>query len=129
MFLIFFNFLNLNFLKISCSKGFAIGSLRLLNALDDNEINFRFGMIALNESLVNFDFAESDATAILILEKDSVFQHLLDEKFMEMFPKTILVTVCNFRNFNFNKRMVLSLGQASNLHLFGSYYQAFLLNG
>ncbi|CAK5050667.1 unnamed protein product [Meloidogyne enterolobii] len=79
-------------LHISCSKGFAIGSLRLLNALDDNEINFRFGMIALNESLVNFDFAESDATAILILEKDSVFQHLLDEKFMEMFPKTILVT-------------------------------------
>jgi len=89
--------------------------------LDDNEINFRFGMIALNESLVNFDFAESDATAILVLEKDSVFQHLLDEKFMEMFPKTILVTVCNFRNFNFNTRMVLSLGQASNLHPLGSY--------
>lgn len=85
--------------------------------MDDNEINFRFGMIALNESLVNFDFAESDATAILILEKDSVFQHLLDEKFMEIFPKTILVTVCNFRNFN--KRMVPWAG--SLLRSLGSY--------
>ena len=66
--------------------------------MDDSEIDFRSGRIALSESLVNFDFAESDANVILILEKDSVFQCLLDEKFLEIYPKTILITVCNFFN-------------------------------
>ncbi|KAF7639335.1 TP6A_N domain-containing protein [Meloidogyne graminicola] len=103
---------------LSCSKGFVMGSLKLLNALDDNEIDFRFGTIALNESLINFDFAESEAKAILILEKDSVFQCLLDEKFLELFPNTILITGRGYPDICTRRFLAYLSSQLPNISMF-----------
>lgn len=77
---------------VSCSKGFAIGELFLQNAMDESEVDFHCAPIALNEALTEFDFVQSEAKFLLIVEKDSVFQRLLDEQWTERYPKSILLT-------------------------------------
>lgn len=78
---------------ISCSKGFAVGDLRLYNAMDEVEVDFGGGMpVPITEQLTKFDFAHSEAKFLLVVEKDSVFQRLLDERWAERFPNSILVT-------------------------------------
>jgi DNA topoisomerase VI subunit A len=78
---------------VSCSKGFAIGDLLLYNAMDESEVDFRHASVPITEALTKFDFVQSDANFLLIVEKDAVFQRLLDEQWMDKFPNSILLTV------------------------------------
>lgn len=80
--------------------------------MDESEVDFHHSTIALNEALTKFDFVHSEATFLLIVEKDSVFQRLLDEGWIEKFPKSILLTVLSTINF-----FLLSLGSRLSGHL------------
>lgn len=78
--------------QTSCSKGFVIGNLQIYS--DDNKIiNFLHTPISIFEHLIEFANVYTLARFVLIVEKDSIFQRLMDEKFVEKFPDAILVTV------------------------------------
>ncbi|KAI1715395.1 phosducin domain-containing protein [Ditylenchus destructor] len=91
---------------VSCSRGFVIGNLRLTD-WKGNCIDFRSTPISLYEKyivffkqslieiylrLTTFEYVETTAKFILIVEKDSVFQRLIDERFVEQYPNSILAT-------------------------------------
>lgn len=82
---------------MSCSTGFAIGDLHLCRAMEDSEVDFHHSPVPITEALAKFDLVQTEAKFLLVVEKDSIFQRLLDEHWADKFPKSILVTVsfCN----------------------------------
>ena len=69
-----------------------IGNLQLTNSIRD-AIDFQVSPIPIHESLMEFEEVESSSQFALIVEKDSVFQRLLDENYMQKYPNSILITV------------------------------------
>lgn len=49
--------------------------------------------MSIFEHLINYDYVQTKAKFVLIVEKDSIFQRLMDEDFTKQFPEAILVTV------------------------------------
>ncbi|KAL3118147.1 hypothetical protein niasHT_001921 [Heterodera trifolii] len=85
---------------IGCSRGFAIGNLRLFDGMDDDVVvDFRSSPVALVESLCHFNLVHSDAQFLLVVEKDAIFQRLIDEQFTHKFPRSILITGRGYPDF------------------------------
>uniref|UniRef100_A0A183C1A5 DNA topoisomerase (ATP-hydrolyzing) n=1 Tax=Globodera pallida TaxID=36090 RepID=A0A183C1A5_GLOPA len=85
---------------ISCSRGFAIGNLRLFDGMDDDSVvDFRASPVAIVESLCHFSLVHSEAQFLLVVEKDAIFQRLIDEQFLHKFPRGILLTGRGYPDF------------------------------
>lgn len=56
-------------------------------------MDFRHNAVALFEKFMDYKFFQSTANLVLIVEKDAIFQKLIDENFCDQFPNAILVTV------------------------------------
>jgi DNA topoisomerase VI subunit A len=70
-----------------------VGNLRLLDPEFDETLDFELSPMTIFERMTTFPMVESEARFVLIVEKESVFQRLLDENFPTKFPRSILVTV------------------------------------
>lgn len=79
---------NLNIL--SCGRGILRGAITFL-VKDVGVIDARVQETLITDALLHSDLI-SEADFILVVEKDTTFQKLLDEDFQEMFPRGILVT-------------------------------------
>lgn len=61
--------------------------------MEDSEVDFHHSPVPITEALAKFDLVQTEAKFLLVVEKDSIFQRLLDEHWADKFPKSILVTV------------------------------------
>ncbi|KAJ1352866.1 Spo-11p [Parelaphostrongylus tenuis] len=75
---------------VSSSKGLLFGALAFMTD-EEKLIDCRSQPILISESLENFRFI-SDAQFIIVVEKDAIFQKLIDEGYLDHFPKSLLVT-------------------------------------
>lgn len=84
--------------KVGCSRGLVIGNLRLFNS-QNQTIDFGNTPVSLFEHLKNYEYVHTNAKFVLIVEKDSIFQRLMDEEFTKQFPEAILVTGRGYPDF------------------------------
>ncbi|KAK5971056.1 Type IIB DNA topoisomerase, partial [Trichostrongylus colubriformis] len=75
---------------ISSSKGMLSGAIAFLTN-EQKLIDCRGQQVLITESLTNFRVI-SDTHFIVVVEKDAMFQKLIDEGYFEAFPKSLLVT-------------------------------------
>lgn len=68
------------------------GDLKILNS-ENQSVDFCTTPVSIFEHLTNYEFVQTNAKCVLIVEKDSIFQRLMDEGFTKQFPQVILVTV------------------------------------
>ncbi|VDM56967.1 unnamed protein product [Angiostrongylus costaricensis] len=78
---------------VSSSKGILFGALAFMTS-EGKLIDCRSQpRIVFNHSMVSFlSFANQFALFIIVVEKDAIFQKLIDEGYFEYFPKSLLVT-------------------------------------
>lgn len=79
---------NLNVL--SCGRGIIRGAITFL-VKDVGVIDARVQDVLVTDALIFSDLV-TEADFILVVEKDTTFQKLIDESFQKMFPRGILVT-------------------------------------
>ncbi|EGT36296.1 hypothetical protein CAEBREN_28993 [Caenorhabditis brenneri] len=79
---------NLNIL--SCGRGILRGAITFL-VKDVGVIDARVQEVLITDALLHSELI-SEANFILVVEKDTTFQKLIDENFQQMFPRGILVT-------------------------------------
>ena len=62
-------------------------------SIEGDPVDFSVSPVAIFESLLTSPKIESQANFVLVVEKDSIFQKLLDEGYTATYPHSILVSV------------------------------------
>uniref|UniRef100_A0A0K0CUI6 DNA topoisomerase (ATP-hydrolyzing) n=1 Tax=Angiostrongylus cantonensis TaxID=6313 RepID=A0A0K0CUI6_ANGCA len=75
---------------VSSSKGILFGALAFMTS-EGKLIDCRSQPVLISESLENFRLISS-TQFIIVVEKDAIFQKLIDEGYFEYFPRSLLVT-------------------------------------
>lgn len=79
----------INIFQLSSGHGLVIGPLKILES--DRLVDCFIKPVIID------DFSRSrfctSAQAVLVVEKDATFQKLIDDGFLSLFPKILLVTV------------------------------------
>uniref|UniRef100_A0A7I4YLE4 DNA topoisomerase (ATP-hydrolyzing) n=1 Tax=Haemonchus contortus TaxID=6289 RepID=A0A7I4YLE4_HAECO len=77
-------------IALNVSKGMLSGALAFMTN-EQKLVDCRDQQVLISESLTNFRVI-SDVQFIVVVEKDAIFQKLIDEGYFAAFPKSLLVT-------------------------------------
>lgn len=72
-----------------------MGNLKLMTT-SGAFIDFSLCPIAIVEELLKFKKIETKVEFVLVVEKDTVFRRLIDDRIFEKIPNVLLVTVSRF---------------------------------
>ncbi|EFO93838.1 CRE-SPO-11 protein [Caenorhabditis remanei] len=107
---------NLNVL--ACGRGILRGAITFL-VEDVGVIDARVQDVLITDSLL-FSDQVSEAEFVLVVEKDTTFQKLIDEKFQIMFPRGILVTSKGYPDIS-TRNVLKMLSEKRKLPIYGLF--------
>lgn len=77
--------------QLSASRGSLIGPMII--ETQDGEVDCKLTPISIVQNFIDLNMTFEGDT-VLIVEKDTVFQRLIEDGFRRHFPNILLVTVC-----------------------------------
>lgn len=107
---------NLNVL--SCGRGILRGAITFL-VKDVGVINARVQDVLITDALLQSDLV-TEAEFVLVVEKDTTFQKLIDEEFQQTFPRGILVTSKGYPDIS-TRHVLKMLGEKRNFPIYGLF--------
>lgn len=107
---------NLNVL--ACGRGILRGAITFL-VKNVGVIDSRVQDVIITDSLLYSDLI-SEAEFVLVVEKDTTFQKLIDEKFSKMFPRGILVTSKGYPDIS-TRNVLKMLSEKRKLPIYGLF--------